>query len=358
MILKSLWLTSFKNHADTRFEFGDRVNCVLGKNGVGKTNLLDAVYYLSFTKSALSSQDGLAVMHQASTFTILGDYEEDRVAIQFTKGKPKTLKINGSEAERLSDVIGKVPLVMILPDDTALIKEGSDERRKFFDGALCQFDAAYLQELMAYTKLLKQRNALLKQHNGQPINRQLLTTYDDRLIPLSQRISKRRAELIGLFLPFLEENYAALHDGAECPGISYQTKVGDDFEALFRANVERDIIMQRTLLGCHRDDIHFLLDGELIKKFGSQGQQKTFIISLKLALYDFLKENTGRKPLLLLDDIFDKLDDNRIASLVALLKDTERFQQIFITDARKDRSKVLFESLSDVKFIELATHEG
>lgn len=354
MFLKKLQLTQFKNHVDSTYVFGNEVNCILGKNGVGKTNLLDAIYYLSFTKSAVGSQDRLSIHHEMPSFTLHGTYEDCILAIQFEKGKSKTLKIDGQEPDKLSDVIGKVPLVIVLPDDTAMIKEGSEERRKFFDGALCQFDKEYLQNLLHYNKILKQRNSLLKQSNGYSLNYQLIETYDDQLIPLAIQISKRRLELKKLFLPFLQKNYADLHEGGETPELNFKTQVNDGFESLFRNNFARDQIMQRTLLGSHKDDFEFLLDGELIKKFGSQGQQKTFIIALKLALYDFLKEKKKQKPLLLLDDIFDKLDDSRIQLLVSLLEDKGRFGQIFISDARKDRSKELFKGSKEVNFIEIA----
>lgn len=353
MILKSLRLTYFKNHPESQFEFENRINCVLGKNGMGKTNLLDAIYYLSFTKSALGSQDKLAITHDQQAFTLFGTYQNLNIAIQFEKGKVKTLKIDGQEPDKLSAVIGKVPLVIVLPDDTAMIREGSEERRKFFDGALAQFDPDYLQALLQYNKLLKQRNSLLKQHEGRGINTQLLETYDDQLIPLALTISFKRAEVRDIFLPFFEKNYADLHEGGETPSLNFKTHVGDDFPDRFKSNVQKDQIMQRTLLGSHRDDFEFLLNGDPVKKFGSQGQQKTFIIALKLALYDFLKEQTGKKPLLLLDDIFDKLDDSRIQLLVSLLLDNARFQQIFITDARKDRSKELFKKEKAINFIDL-----
>ncbi|WP_424962712.1 DNA replication/repair protein RecF [Ekhidna sp.] len=354
MILKELKLTSFKNHPESSFGFGERINCVLGKNGVGKTNLLDAIYYLSFTKSAVGSQDRLTITHDRRAFTVHGTYEEVTIALQFEKGKVKTLKIDGQEPDRLSDVIGKVPLVIVLPDDTSMIKEGSEERRKFFDGALSQFDSEYLKSLLKYNKILKQRNSLLKIEEGRGLNKKLLETYDDQLIPLAIDISRKRQEMKEVFLPFLQKNYADLHEGGEVPGLNYKSHVDEGFAKRFKANSQKDQIMQRTLLGSHKDDFEFFLDGELIKKFGSQGQQKTFIIALKLALYDFLKDQTGKKPLLLLDDIFDKLDDSRIQLLVSLLLDSNRFQQIFITDARKDRSKELFKEEKEVNFIELA----
>lgn len=355
MILKSIQLTHFKNHESSSFEFTNQMNCIVGKNGTGKTNLLDAIYYLSFTKSAVGSADRFAIKHDQDAFTIFGNYDGGTVAIQFEKGKSKVAKIDGQEPEKLRDIIGKVPMVIVLPDDSSMIKEGSEERRKFFDGALSQFDTNYLEKLLKYTKLLKQRNLLLKQNEGRSVNYKLVETYDDQLIPLAIEISKGRSEIITAFLPFLEKNYRDLHDEEEKPGLKFKTHVSSDFDKVFRDNFNKDQMMQRTLLGSHKDDFEFTLDGEAIKKFGSQGQQKTFIIALKFALYDFLSNKTGKKPLLLLDDIFDKLDDSRIQLLVDLLQNKRRFGQIFITDARKDRSRVLFETNNKANFIELAT---
>ncbi len=354
MILKSLKLTHFKNHLNSTFDFNDGINCIIGKNGTGKTNLLDAIYYLSFTKSSVGSTDRLAINHEKDSFTIYGTYDQLTAAIQFEKGKAKVLKIDGQEPEKFRDVIGKIPLVIVLPDDTAMIKEGSEERRKFFDGALSQFDHEYLEMLLNYNRLLKQRNALLKESSERRIDLKLIDTYDDQLIPLSKNISYKRAEVVDVFLPYMEGNYQALHDEKESPGLLFKTHVTADFEKEFKANLEKDQLMQRTMLGCHKDDFQFTLDDHAIKKFGSQGQQKTFIISLKLALFDFLMTKTGEKPLLLLDDIFDKLDDSRIKLLVELLEDKDRFGQIFITDARADRSRELFSPQKEVNFIEIA----
>lgn len=353
MILKNLRLTSFKNHPNSSFAFGNRINCVLGKNGTGKTNLLDAIYYLSFSKSALGSPDRLLVTHEHPSFTLYGAYDHITLAIQSEKGKTKTIKIDGKEPDKLSDLIGKVPLVMVLPDDTQMIREGSETRRKFFDGALCQVDPDYLESLLRYNKLLKQRNSLLKLSEDTPLNYPLLETYDEVLVPLALQLSSKRQALIKLFLPFLEKNYKDLHDGEELPGLNFKSHVGDDFASQLKSNIQRDQLMKRTLLGSHRDDYEFLLDNEPIKRFGSQGQQKTFIIALKLALFDFLKQHTGKTPLLLLDDIFDKLDDSRIQQLVILLQDPDRFGQIFVSDARKDRTKVLLKEADDVNIIEI-----
>ncbi len=355
MILKSLQLTHFKNHLSKGYDFDDRINCILGKNGSGKTNLLDAIYYLAFTKSALGTSDKLAINHEEVQFTLFGSYDFGTVALQYSQGKPKAMKFDGQELDKLSEAIGKIPLVVVLPDDTAMITEGSEERRKFFDGALSQVDREFLLQLINYNKLLKQRNSLLKNHFSQPVDHKLFETYNEQLIPLSIEISKRRAEVLAEFEPHLKSNYQALHDGQEKPTIRFVSHVDERFGERFIENFPRDQQMQRTLLGSHKDDFEFHLDKKPIRKFGSQGQQKTFVIALKLALYDFLKEKFEDKPLLLLDDIFDKLDDSRIQLLVQLLLDDDRFGQIFITDARSDRSKTLFDAAKHVKFIDLTS---
>lgn len=350
MILKRLKLTHFKNHLSAEFEFGERINCILGKNGTGKTNLMDAIYYLSFTKSALSSLDKLSISHKKLFFTLFGEYDKFTIAIQQELGKPKQANLDGGRLEKVSELIGKVPLVMMLPDDTAMIKGGSEERRKFFDGALAQINSAYLQHLMKYKKLLKQRNSLLK-NSKRGIDYKLLEVYDEQIIPLANYISNARREFTGQFLPYFQKNYGLLHQVEEQPNFQFESHVDENFAEKYRANIQKDVIMQRTLLGSHRDDVVFLLNGSPVKQFGSQGQQKTFIIALKFALYDFLKKQTNKTPLLLLDDIFDKLDDQRIQLLVALLSDDSRFGQIFVTDARIERSKMIFKDEKKVKFL-------
>ncbi|MEM9896036.1 MAG: DNA replication and repair protein RecF [Bacteroidota bacterium] len=353
MILKSIKLTDFKNHEDSHFEFNERINCVLGNNGRGKTNLLDAIYFLSFSKSALSNVDKNAIRFARDSFTIFGKYNSRQIGLQVAKQGGKIIKIDGKQTRKVSELIGKIPLVMMLPDDTSMIKEGSDERRKFFDAAICQFDTSYLSDLIKYNRLLKQRNSLLKEWAKNAIDLALLDTYDDKLIDLARRISAKRSLVVGHFLPYLKENYASLHATKELPDLQFVTHVDDDFGTTFKNSLPKDQIMQRTMMGSHRDDFLFLLNQEPIKGFGSQGQQKTFIIALKFALFDFLKENTKTTPLLLLDDIFDKLDDSRISLLVDCLKDQDRFGQIFLSDARSERSKHLFKSHEHVSFYEL-----
>jgi len=340
MTLLELQLTGFKNYESRSFGFEGGINCIVGKNGLGKTNLLDAIHYLCFAKTAFSNTDAQNICEDEKFLTLYGVFKDDlKVACQYERARGKTLKVDGREVQKLSNHVGRIPLVLTTPDDNDLIRDGSEFRRKFFDGAIAQSYANYLRELIQYNRLLKQRNELLKQaeHPAQ-VNYSLLDTYDAQMIPLAKSIVQQRVQFLDAFEPLFAANYSALMKEKENPSVVLQTDVSKNFEDVFRASREKDVIMQRTLTGPHRDQYDFTLNDKPLKKFGSQGQQKTFVLSLKLAEYDLLSEITGKKPLLLLDDIFDKLDDDRIQSLIAILEDQERFEQVFITDARKDRS--------------------
>ncbi len=265
------------------------------------------------------------------------------------------MKIGGQEPERLSDHIGRIPSVLTSPDDTEIIKEGSEIRRKLFDSVISQFDGGYLRDLMELQRVLKQRNSFLKQNDGRRnVNRTLLAVYDEKILPLNKKIYAVRKAFAKLFESFFAENYRLIFDGSEQPGISYKSDCeAKEFEKEYLAAWEKDVILQRTTVGCHKDDYVFTLNDRPIKRIGSQGQQKSFIIALKLAEYDFLKDQKGYSPVLLLDDIFDKLDDDRISHLVTLLSDSARFPQIFITDARIERSRGFFKHLEGVSFFEI-----
>lgn len=326
---------------------------------MGKTNLLDAIHYLSMTRSALNTIDQQNIMHGQQYFAIIGEVlvqnYSKRINCYFEQGKKKVFKTDGKEVEKLSDHIGQVPSVLITPDDTEIIKEGSEVRRKFFDSVISQHDRQYLEQLMAMQRLLKQRNSFLKSNEGNlNINKKLLSVYDESLLPVFRSVAEKRKAFIEAFAPFFEENYQLIFEGAERPAIGYKTDVlQKDFEKQYAESVQKDILLQRTCLGAQKDDYLFRLNTRPVKKFGSQGQQKSFIIALKLAEYDYLKSLKGFEPLLLLDDIFDKLDDERILRLVQLLTDTERFSQIFITDARSERSRQFFEGQQNVSFYEI-----
>lgn len=355
MILTQINLHGFKNYEERIFAFQPGINCVVGKNGVGKTNLLDAVYYLAFAKTALNTTDAQNINEGLKGFTVFGSFEDkSKVACGYEFRKGKTLKVDGKDQPKISEHIGRVPLVFTTPDDSDIIREGSEYRRKFFDGAISQQDSDYLKNLIQHNQILRQRNEHLKSADSpSQINHKLLDTYDEQLLPISKRISERRSVFLKDYITYFQENYKALHDGAEAPGIAYETEVNEEkFNEKFQSCRQKDILMERTMLGAHRDRYEFLLNDQQVKKFASQGQQKTFIIALKLAEFDFLKASSGKTPMLLLDDIFDKLDDERIEALVELLDDSKRFDQAFITDARAERSRSFFKG-KEVNFIEL-----
>ncbi len=356
MKLNRLKLINFKNYLELNIDFTEGINCILGKNGMGKTNLLDAIHYISMTRSAINSVDQQNIAHGQPFFAINTELdnkgEARKVNCYFEKGKKKIIKVDGKEVEKLSNHIGTVPCVLITPDDTDIIREGGEFRRKFFDSVLSQYNKEYMTLLINMNRLLKQRNSFLKNNEGNlKIDKQLLDIYDESLIPIFRKVSKIRKEFIEGFIPFFNNNYQLIFEGAESPDIHYKSDILEEhFENEFKNALQKDIIMQRTSMGAHKDDYIFRLNGRPIKKFGSQGQQKSFIIALKLAEYDYLKSQIGFEPLLLLDDIFDKLDDQRIEHLVELLSDQARFHQIFITDAREERSRAFFKDIVGVSF--------
>jgi DNA replication and repair protein RecF len=359
MYLKSLELLQFKNHEKTKLEFCPQINCIVGLNGSGKTNILDGIHYLSLTKSAVQSSDSLNVQHEKDFFAIKGQFElaqkpiEIRCTVEL--GKKKLIYQNGKALDKTSEHVGLIPLVLIAPDDTDLIKGGSEGRRKFFDGLLSQLDRGYLDQLIRYHHFLKQRNALLKQfaETGRR-DFTLLDSYDDELIVLSAALSSRRNDLLQEVAPLLQSHYADISQGQEQVSIVYDTEaLRDDFNDYFKSLRKKDLITKNSNAGIHKDDFSFLIGEHPIRKIGSQGQQKSFIISLKLAQFKIFENAKGEKPLLLLDDIFDKLDDLRIAKMMELISQ-HTFGQIFLTDARPERSKKILKKLdSEVSFFSL-----
>ncbi len=359
MYLKSLELLQFKNHERTKLQFSPQINCIVGLNGSGKTNVLDGIHYLSLTKSAVQSSDSLNVQHEKDFFAIKGQFElaekplEVRCTVEL--GKKKLIYQNGKALDKTSEHVGLIPLVLIAPDDTDLIKGGSEGRRKFFDGLLSQLDRGYLDQLIRYHHFLKQRNALLKQfaETGRR-DFTLLDNYDDELIALSAKLSSRRKELLQEVAPLLQSHYADISQGQEQVSIVYDSEaIREDFGNYFKSLRKKDLITKNSNAGIHKDDFNFLIGEHPIRKIGSQGQQKSFIISLKLAQFKIFEKEKGEKPLLLLDDIFDKLDDLRIAKMMELISQ-HTFGQIFLTDARPERSKKILKKLdSEVSFFSL-----
>lgn len=361
MQISKLRLEQFKNYEHETFEFHARFNCLAGLNGAGKTNVLDALHYLAFTKSAFSGTDGQNILHDRQYFAIqgwfVGPEESFDVICYQEQRRKKLIKVNKAEPERISEHIGRIPMVLTTPYDTSILREGSEVRRKFIDGTLSQFDHHFLGQLLHYQRLLKQRNATLKQSDQMTESslNTLLDVYDADMIPLSIAIATRRQDLVQQFEPFFAASYQVIGTEHEATMVHYLSQVLEEgFEARYRANRRRDINMQRTLLGCHRDDVDFLLNGHSVKKIGSQGQQKTFIVALRLAQYDFIRAQRSDKPILMMDDIFDKLDSQRIIRLLDLLHDEDRFGQVILTDAHPDQIKNQFSDHSKVNFFEIS----
>jgi DNA replication and repair protein RecF len=344
--LQKLSLANFKNYPDVSLDLEGGIHCFLGNNGSGKTNLLDAIYYLAFTKSAINPSDQQNVSKGQDYFFIKGLFNSggltNEIVCAYQQNK-KVVKENGNEYGKLSEHIGKYPVVLIAPGDIELIWGGSEPRRKFFDSVLAQLNKTYLDNLILYTNILKQRNGLLKHFAERgKVDPDLLATYDERLSHHGNYIFDQRTQFLQLFLPVFYSFYQFLVDGEiEATEIHYRsdlTKV--DFREGLKQNFQRDSITQRTNLGVHRDDFVFLLNQDELKRKGSQGQQKSFLIALKLAEFQMLSGQKKTKPILLLDDIFDKLDDERIHKLMALIAQGT-FEQLFITDARQERSKTI-----------------
>jgi len=351
MLLENLVLNQFKNYefleADTRAQ----VVCFVGENGSGKTNLLDAIHYLSLTKSAFSSSDQQTIRHGEEFFSVMGHIEREghqhKVICGLRNGEKKILTVDKNPYDKISEHVGEFPSVLIAPDDTDLIREGSEERRKFFDNMLSQINKEYLRKLMSYNHVLKQRNALLKQFaESQRVDSVLIEHYDNQLLTWGREIFETRKQFLEDFRPVFQERYGFIADQKEQTDIQYQSHFQDiDFEKNFRSTLKKDILLQRTTMGIHKDDFEFLIDGLSIKKLGSQGQKKSFIIALKLAQFRVIYQNKGYKPLLLLDDIFDKLDDKRIKHLMEMVSE-QSFGQIFLTDARPERTIGLFSEIN------------
>ena len=352
MHLQSLRVLNFKNYAEGKFTFSPHINCIVGLNGVGKTNLLDAIFYLSMTKSYFNALDSQNICNDESFFMIEGLAELDartvKIHCSLKKGEKKVFKLDNYPYEKMSEHLGKFPVVMIAPSDEELIRESHDIRRKFFDSIISQTDHSYLIALVQYNHYLKQRNALLKSHEyGKTLDRTLLAGYDTPLLKLAREIATKRQTFVRVFTPLVEQYYAKISLKREKINLHYMSKaLNDDFERLFERSLNRDCLLQRTHVGCHKDEYVFEINDSPIKKFGSQGQQKSFLLSLKLAQFAFVKQDLGVTPLLLLDDIFDKLDDNRISSLLDIIT-SEDFEQIFITDAREERTRSLISNKYD-----------
>ncbi|ASB50609.1 DNA replication/repair protein RecF [Alkalitalea saponilacus] len=342
MYLKHINLLNFKNLKQCELDLTSGINCFVGKNGAGKTNLLDAVFYMSFCKSYFNSIDSQLIHHDEDFFVIQGSYvrgdQDDQIYAGLKRNQKKQFKRNKKEYTRLSDHIGLLPLVMISPGDERLITEGSELRRKYIDSVVSQFDKPYLDLIIRYNRIVNQRNVLLKSARGNiKLIESQLDVWDEQLAITGEQIFNKRETFIKELEPVFQKYYCFISGGHEQVSIIYHShhQKGKLTEQLLKRRA-KDLVLGYTSKGIHRDDLELLLNGYAVKKDGSQGQKKTFFIALKLAQFEFLKDFFGFSPILLLDDLFDKLDDERVSSLIELAgRDT--FQQIFITDTQRKR---------------------
>jgi DNA replication and repair protein RecF len=351
MQLNKLSLLGFKNYSEADFVFTKNINCFVGNNGEGKTNLLDAIHYLAFCKSFFNPNDSQNIFHGNPFFVIQGEFLSDdatkeEVYCGFKRNEKKLFKKNKKEYSRLAEHIGYIPLVMVSPADSELITEGSESRRKFMDSAIAQYNKKYLEQLLAYNKVLAHRNALLKTFaEGRYFDKETMAVWDEQLIPLGIAIHKERTLFIDKFIPIFNRFYQLISGGKELVSIEYNSQLsGQQFDALLEQAVKKDLQLNYSSVGIHKDDLVFKIADFAVKKFGSQGQQKSFLIALKLAQFEFLKNITKKMPLLLLDDIYDKLDENRVQQLMQLVS-SDGFGQLFITDTHDDRIARIFKKI-------------
>ena len=353
MQLLRLKLTNFKNYAAEQVELSPKLNCFTGLNGMGKTNLLDAIYYLCMSKSCLNVRDNHIVMQGASFFRLEGIFQTDvaeKLVAKVIPGSQKVFERNGVAAKTLAEHIGRYPIIVITPDDTQLATEGSEMRRRFLDNTLSQLDNNYLKALLFYNKILRQRNAALKSFGkgGQgPYNHELIQSYNKQMLTPAHLIFEKRKVLIEKLNPVFLDLYAAISGGQETVSLAFRSQLTDNSLAdLLEQAGEKDRILQRSTCGIHKDDLIFKTENQPVKRFASQGQLKSFILAMKLAQYELLRLEKNQVPILLLDDIFDKLDERRVAALIELLLKRE-FGQIFITDTHSKRVATILDGFEE-----------
>ncbi|KPM31688.1 DNA replication and repair protein RecF [Croceitalea dokdonensis DOKDO 023] len=351
MFLKRLSLVNYKNFDAQTFELDPVINCLVGSNGVGKTNVLDAIYHLAFGKSYFNPVTTQNIRHGEDFFVVEGEFSKkertEKILCSFKKGSKKIIKRNGKAYDKFAEHIGFLPLVIISPADRDLIIEGSDTRRKFVDGVISQSDKVYLDHLLRYNKVLTQRNSLLKYFAAnRTFDQTTLGIYNEQLAELGTLIFKKRQEFLESFIPIFKAQYQKIAEKEEGVALAYQSKLLETgLDTLLEQAIDKDRALQYTSVGIHKDDLDFTINDYPIKKFGSQGQQKSFLIALKLAQFYFIKQQAKTTPILLLDDIFDKLDENRVASIVALV-DHDNFGQLFISDTHADRTEKVVKSIN------------
>lgn len=352
MHIENLSLINFKSYAQLEIHFDPKINCFFGLNGSGKTNLLDAVYYLSFCKSFFGTPDTGCIQHGKDLFVVQASYHvrnsNEHIFCGLKHGQKKSFKRNGKEYPKLSEHIGLLPIVMVSPNDSILITGGSEERRKFIDSVISQYDSHYLDSLIRYNRSLLQRNSMIKEFGRSgKIDRMVLEIIDDQLVMYGNIVFEKRQAFVQKLQSLFDRYYGEISGQREQVGIAYISQLSKGaLGDLLKQSFEKDCILQYTTQGIHRDDIQFTIDQHPVRKFGSQGQQKSFLLSLKLSQFDFINEVTSVKPLLLLDDIFDKLDESRVKNLMQLVANNQ-FGQIFITETSISRLRAAMHGIDD-----------
>ncbi len=352
MIISNLKLINFKNHPERNFDFSSQINCFVGNNGVGKTNILDALHYLSVAKSFLGNKDLNNIRTNEDFFSIEGTIndgeKENVIKVQLPKEAKKIIKKNDKPYERIADHIGFLPSVIISPYDSNLISDSGESRRKFLDAMISQTDSDYLFNLIQYQKTIQQRNALLKNFaKNRYFDAENLEIYNEPLIKFGTKIFEKRRDFTDKMVPLIQNYYEIISNGKEEISVIYESDLQyKSFQTIIKENVEKDRIITYTSKGIHKDDLLFAMNGIPMKKSASQGQQKSFLIALKLSQLNRIKELTGKTPILLLDDIFDKLDDTRVSQLIELVNQ-EHFGQIFITDTSRERTENVVKRINE-----------
>ncbi len=348
MHLRNLSLVNFKNYTQAELEFSNRINCFIGNNGVGKTNLLDAIHYLALCKSYFNPVDTQNILHNEDFSVIQGEFERngknEAIYCGIQRNKRKQFRRNKKDYPRLSDHIGLFPLVMISPSDSSLILDGGEERRKFMNGVIAQYDKTYLENVISYNRILTQRNRYLKNlATGDGKDTGMLDVYNEQLAGFGQAIFERRKEFVSQLVPIFSRFYIYISGGVEETGLRYESQLtGKQLIDLLKDGTHKDQVLQYTTEGIHRDDLEMLLGSFPLRKVGSQGQQKTYQVALKLGKFEFIRQVSGITPVLLLDDIFDKFDAVRVEQIIRLVSENN-FGQIFITDTAEARMKSILE---------------
>lgn len=347
--LKKIVVQNFRNIEFQELSFSPNINCISGDNGEGKTNLIDAIYYLSMTKSALASADKFNFRHGTDSFAVSGTYLmsnglESRFSVSASSDGDKKVRRDDKTYQKVSEHIGVLPIVLVSPSDISMVSTSGEERRRFVNAVLSQMDRAYLDHLQMYNRYLLQRNKLLKDREP---DEDLLSAFDSRLESLAEPVADRRRRFVEDLNPIVRDYYRELSGGREDVSIEYVTDLDKgSLSELLKGHREVDKALKFTKLGVQRDDFNFLMDGYPIRKCGSQGQQKSFLVSLKFAQYELMKMNYGFAPILLLDDLFDKLDMNRVSNLLSMVAGSD-FGQIFLTDSNKVRLETIVDALTE-----------